>query len=137
MKKVWETIKGYIWWTHPRGSFHYDVMVTLILLFIFVTPHFINYKDKPAERLPRPNSVLVMPDGDNGLIFRVDARDVKGATQDEKQADLHAGHRADQRLREDQALGSGAGHQGQSGGISCVGSAVRSGLLTGSEERVE
>jgi len=88
MKKVWETIKGYIWWTHPRGSFHYDVMVTLILLIIFVSPHFINYKDKPAERLPRPKSVQVMPDGDNGLTFRVDARDVKGVTQEEKQADL-------------------------------------------------
>jgi hypothetical protein len=88
MKKMWATIKGYIWWTYPRGSFHYDVMVTLILLFIFVTPHFLNYKDKPAERLPRRNSVLVMPDGDNGLIFRVDARDVKGATADETQADL-------------------------------------------------
>src|ERR1039457_1567459 len=88
MKKLWETIKGYIWWTYPRGSFHYDVMVTLILLLIFVSPHFINYKDKPAERLPRRNSVLVMPDGNNGLIFRVDARDVNGVTPDEKQADL-------------------------------------------------
>jgi hypothetical protein len=88
MKKVWETIKGYIWWTYPRGTFHYDVMVTLILLFVFVTPHFINFKDKPAERQPRPNSVLVMPDGGDGLIFRVDARDVKGATPEEKQADL-------------------------------------------------
>jgi hypothetical protein len=77
MKKIWETIRGYIWWTHPRGSFHYDVMVTLILLFIFVTPYFVNFKDKPAQRLPRRNSVLVMPDGDSGLIFRVDARDVK------------------------------------------------------------
>jgi hypothetical protein len=63
-------------------------MVTLILVFIFASPHFLNYKDKPAERLPRPKSVLVMPDGDNGLIFRVDARDVKGATNDQKQADL-------------------------------------------------
>jgi hypothetical protein len=88
MNKVWGTIKSYIWWTHERGSFHYDVMVTLILLFIFVTPHFVNYKDKPAERLPRAKSVLVMPDGDNGLIFRVDARDVKGSTPDETQADL-------------------------------------------------
>ena len=88
MKKVWETIKSYVWWTHTRGSFHYDVMVTLILLFIFITPHFINYKDKPAQRLPRPKSVLVMPDGDNGLIFRVDASDVKGATPAETQADL-------------------------------------------------
>jgi hypothetical protein len=63
-------------------------MVTLILLFIFVTPHFINYKDKPAERSPRAKSVLVMPDGDNDLIFMVDARDVKGTTPEEQQADL-------------------------------------------------
>ena len=88
MNRAWETIKSYVWWTHSRGSFHYDVMVTLILVFIFASPHFLNYKDKPAERLPRPKSVLVMPDGDNGLIFRVDARDVKGATNDQKQADL-------------------------------------------------
>jgi hypothetical protein len=88
MKKIWTTIRGYIWWTYPRGSFHYDVMVTLILLFVFVTPHFLNYHDKPAERLPRRNSVLVMPDGDNGLIYRVDARDVKAATPEETQTDL-------------------------------------------------
>jgi hypothetical protein len=85
MRKIWETIRGYIWWTHPRGSFHYDVMVSLILLFIFLSPHFINYQDKPAERQPRPNSVLVIPNGDHGLIFRVDARDVAGATPEKKQ----------------------------------------------------
>ena len=88
MNKMWQTIRGYIWWTHERGSFHYDVMVTLILLFIFVTPHFLIYKDKQAERSPRAKSVLVMPDGENDLIFVVDARDVKGTTPEEKQADL-------------------------------------------------
>ncbi len=66
MRKIWQTVRGYIWWTHERGSFHYDVMVTLILLFIFVTPFFVNFKDKPAERRPRSRSVLVMPDGENG-----------------------------------------------------------------------
>jgi len=88
MKKLWETIKGYIWWTRPRGSFHYDVMVTLILLFIFLSPRFINYNDKPAEHLPRSRSVLVMPDGEHGLIFHVDARDVTGDTFDTQQAAL-------------------------------------------------
>jgi len=88
MKKIWETIKGYIWWTHSRGSFHYDVMVTLILLFIFVSPRFINYADKPAERRPRPRSVIVMPDGERGFIFRVDARDVSGDSPAEKQEAL-------------------------------------------------
>ena len=88
MKKIWETLRGYFWWTHSRGSFHYDVMVTLILLFIFASPRFIDYHDKPAEHLPRPHSVLVMPDGDRGLIFHVDARDVAGSTAEEKRASL-------------------------------------------------
>ena len=88
MQKIWETLKGYFWWTRPHGSFHYDVMVTLILLFIFISPRFIDYQDKPAEHLPRPHSVLVMPDGDKGLIFHVDARDIAGSSPEEKQAAL-------------------------------------------------
>ena len=36
MSRIWRTIKGYIWWSYPRGSMHYDVMVTLILVFIFL-----------------------------------------------------------------------------------------------------
>jgi hypothetical protein len=88
MRKIWQTVRGYIWWTHERGSFHYDVMVTLILVFIFATPFFVNFKDKPAERRPRPRSVLVLPDGENGLVFRVDAQDVKAANSDEVQAEL-------------------------------------------------
>lgn len=88
MRKIWQTVRGYIWWTHERGSFHYDVMVTLILLFIFVTPFFVNYKDKPAERRPRSRSVLVMPDGENDLVYRVDAMDVKANSNDEVLAEL-------------------------------------------------
>ena len=88
MRKIWQTVRGYIWWTHERGSFHYDVMVTLILVFIFATPFFVNFKDKPAERRPRPRSVLVLPDGENGLVFRVDAMDVKASNSDEVQAEL-------------------------------------------------
>ena len=45
MKKI---LKSYFYWTYPRGCFHYDVMVTLILLFIFVTPRLWNYGDKPS-----------------------------------------------------------------------------------------
>jgi len=42
-------LKSYFYWTYPRGSFHYDVMVTLILLFIFVTPLLWSYGDKPSS----------------------------------------------------------------------------------------
>lgn len=73
MHRIWRTIKGYIFWTYERGSFHYDVMVTAILLFIFIAPRFINFKDQPAERPPHPTSVTVTPDGNRGFIYQTDA----------------------------------------------------------------
>ncbi len=79
MKKIWQTFCGYIWWTYPRGSLHYDVMVTLILAFIFLAPFWINFKDKPTERAPHPTAgvILVSPDKD-GFIYQVDAAAVPG-----------------------------------------------------------
>ena len=47
-RSVKQILMSYFYWTYPRGSFHYDVMVTLILLFIFITPHLWNYGDKPS-----------------------------------------------------------------------------------------
>jgi len=77
MSRVWRTIKGYLFWTYERGSFHYDVMVTAILLFVFISPRFINYKDKPAETVLTPKGVVVSPDGHGGLFFEVDASAVR------------------------------------------------------------
>ncbi len=72
MSRVWRTIKGYIFWTYERGSFHYDVMVTLVLVFIFVAPRFINFKDQPAEHLAHPTRILFTEEG-NRLVYEVDA----------------------------------------------------------------
>jgi hypothetical protein len=84
----WKTLRGYVWWTYPRGSFHYDIMVTLILLFIFVTPFYVNFKDKPAERKPHPTGVIVIPDKDSGFIYQVQAAAVKGNSDAEIRAGL-------------------------------------------------
>lgn len=75
---IWKTIRSYIWWTHPRGNFHYDVMVTFILLFIFLAPLWINFNDKPAERTPHQTGVVVIPDGQSGFIYRIEASAVQG-----------------------------------------------------------
>lgn len=72
MSRVWRTIKGYIFWTHERGSFHYDVMVTLILIFIFVAPRFMNFKDQPNGQLPHPTGIFFTAEGDQ-LVYQVDA----------------------------------------------------------------
>jgi hypothetical protein len=76
MSRVWRTIKGYIFWTYERGSFHYDVMVTLILLFVFLAPKFIDFKDKPADHLPRAAETVVAPDGSRFQVYQVDAGQV-------------------------------------------------------------
>lgn len=64
------TFKSYIWWTHERGSVHYDVMVTLILAFIFITPRFFNYGDRPKPDWPR-NVIRASINPAGGMIYEV------------------------------------------------------------------
>jgi hypothetical protein len=78
MNRIWQTIRGYILWSHERGTLQYDVMVTLILLFIFLSPRLINFKDKPVERNPHQTGVVVVPDGQGGFVYQVEARAVQG-----------------------------------------------------------
>ena len=78
MSRILKTIRSYILWTYERGSMQYDVMVTLILAFIFIAPIWVNFKDKPIERSPHQTEVIVFPDGHSGFIYQVDASAVKG-----------------------------------------------------------
>jgi len=78
MRSVWETIRSYILWSHERGTIQYDVMVTLILLFVFLSPKVINFKDKPIDRSPQRTGVVVIPDGHGGLVYQVEAAAITG-----------------------------------------------------------
>jgi len=78
MRRIWRTITSFIWWSYDRGSLQYDVMVTLILLFIFLAPRKINFKDKPIERTPHPTRVVLIPDAESGYVYQVDAQQVAG-----------------------------------------------------------
>ena len=82
MSKFGQTVKGYFWWTYPRGSVHYDVMVTLILAFIFLAPIWVNFRDKPQERPPHQTEVIVQQEGD-GFVYKVDASAVKAGSDAE------------------------------------------------------
>ena len=83
MNSIAKTIKGYVWWTYPRGCFHYDVMVTVILLFIFVAPLFIGFNDKPVERTAHLTGVIVTPEGKYGFVCRIEASAVQGESEAE------------------------------------------------------
>jgi hypothetical protein len=74
---VWRTIKGFIFWSHERGTVQYDVMVTLILVFVLFSPRLINFKDRPVERNPQSGGVVVTPDTGGELIYQVEAKAVQ------------------------------------------------------------
>lgn len=78
VSSIWRTLRDYIFWNYQRGSIHYDIMVTLILLFIFVTPLFINFNDKPIEHSSHPTAIVVIPDGQGGPVYQVPAVAVSG-----------------------------------------------------------
>jgi hypothetical protein len=84
---MFKLIRNYIFWAYERGSFHYDVMVTAILIFMFVSPHFIDFKDKPVETVAlHASEVLVREAGTSGgssrFIYQVRADDMNGANTD-------------------------------------------------------
>jgi heme A synthase len=72
-----QVVKSYLWWTHERGSVHYDVMVTLILAFIFLTPRFIHYGDQPKPDWPA-NEIRIAADSSGALVCEVPTAMVSG-----------------------------------------------------------
>lgn len=71
-----QILKSYFYWEYRRGSIHYDIMVTLILLFIFVTPHLWDFGAKPTPISTLAHPIQVTGYGKNGLIVTVLASDV-------------------------------------------------------------
>jgi len=71
MKGPLELARRYVFWTYERGSLHYDVMVTLILAFLFLSPRWIDFGDRPVTAIPlRATEVLVREQGSTGTVAR-------------------------------------------------------------------
>ena len=73
-----QVLRSYFYWTYPRGSVHYDVMVTLILLFIFLTPQIPGWSfgDKPSPIGGPRHPIQVTGNDGQGVIVTVAASDV-------------------------------------------------------------
>ena len=72
MNAIGRTIRDYVLWSYERGTIQYDIMVTLILLFLFLSPYFINYKDKPVQHNPNAAGVMINSDGKGGFIYQIE-----------------------------------------------------------------
>jgi hypothetical protein len=89
-------LRSYLWWTYERGSFHYDVMVTLILIFLFVSPHVIDYKDKPVETVALHASEVLVKEagttsgGNSRFIFQIRADQPGGPQASQTDEDRRA-----------------------------------------------
>ncbi len=86
---MFKLIRNYVFWAYERGSFHYDVMVTAILLFMFVSPHLIDFKDRPVETVAlHASEVLVKEAGSLGqssrFLYQIRADDMGAAATDEE-----------------------------------------------------
>jgi hypothetical protein len=85
---MFKLIRSYIFWSYERGSFHYDVMVTAILVFMFVSPHFIDYNDKPVETVALHASEVLVKEagttssGRSRFMYQVRADDMGAANTD-------------------------------------------------------
>jgi len=89
-----QVLKSYFYWTYPRGSFHYDVMVTLILLFVFIAPHLWDFGAKPSPISVFSHPIQVSGYGSHGLVITVAAVDVnvppRASDREVKEALRHA-----------------------------------------------
>lgn len=85
---IWRTIRGYVLWSYERGTIQYDIMVTLILIFVFFSPYWINFKDKPVEHIPHRTEVVVAPDGHGGLVYEVEGTAVSSQEDGAVRAEL-------------------------------------------------
>ena len=74
-RRIGAILSSYFYWTYPRGSFHYDIMVTLILLFIFVTPHLWDYGVRPTSISASRHPLEVVAAG-RGVIITIRASDL-------------------------------------------------------------
>jgi hypothetical protein len=59
--KVASAVHRGLFWTYERGTWQYDIMVILILAFIFLTPR-LWFGDRPV--LPLPSAGIVLLDND-------------------------------------------------------------------------
>ena len=72
LRKVALAVYRGFFWTYERGTWQYDVMVILILAFIFVTPrHW--FHDRPIGMPATPSDVVLLLNGKTQKIYKLRA----------------------------------------------------------------
>src|SRR5881392_3628530 len=80
-------LKRFILWEFPRASWQYDVIVAVILAFIFLTPREW-FNDQP--RIPHASAITMLPPENGSTPFFVDAQFLDGIPESQRVAKLSA-----------------------------------------------
>lgn len=67
--RIWTGLKRFVLWDYPRACWQYDVMVGLILAFLFLTPRGW-FRDQP--RIPNASSITMLPAVHGANVYWVD-----------------------------------------------------------------
>jgi len=78
-------LKRFILWDYARASWQYDVMVGIILAFIFLTPRTW-FRDQP--RTPQASQVAMLGHGND--VFWIEPELLAGVPEDQQAAKLAA-----------------------------------------------
>lgn len=71
--------KRFILWDYPRASWQYDVMVGIIILFVFLTPRGW-FRDQP--RTPLVSSIAVLPSEHGSSVYWVEQAVLAGLSKE-------------------------------------------------------
>jgi hypothetical protein len=85
LRKLYHAVRPALFWSYRRGSWQYDVIVVLILGFIFLTPRSF-FSDQP--RLPSVQQIEALTDTEGTMIYLVDPSAVGSATGIERTTKL-------------------------------------------------
>src|SRR5262245_35699811 len=74
-------LKRFILWDYPRASWQYDVMVAIILAFLFLTPREW-FRDQP--RIPRASNIAMLPGESNSDMYWIDPELLSGISENQR-----------------------------------------------------
>jgi len=73
-------LKRFLFWDYPRAGWQYDVMVGLILAFIFLTPRDV-FRDQP-----KASNIVMLPAEHGTNVFWMDSEQLSSVPENERTA---------------------------------------------------
>src|ERR1700742_290365 len=78
-------LRRFILWDYPRGSRQYDLIVAIILAFIFLTPREW-FRDQP--RIPKASNIAMLPSEKGSSQFFIEPELLKNIPENQRVAKL-------------------------------------------------